>query len=134
MGVRFSHGGEFGSYGAFDRMRGAICRSIGGGWPPHAPEDLHKFPDPKAWYWENEDHPCCPVGVKMLLNCPDTFVSWNPAESMVVAYGLQEIQDRIPFGGAIGHLQKFGGYRGAVALIIRGLLQASDRNEWFEIG
>ena len=92
MGLSASHGGYNGAYSKFNRLRVAVCRAIGGSWPPH--EDKKSCPDNSLWYYGNKF--LCPVGVKIFLNCSDTYTSWNPAESMIVASGLREIVERLP--------------------------------------
>lgn len=57
MGLDCSHDAWHGPYSAFNRLRQAVCKAIGGSFPPHADKSL----DDNYWYsgegYRAETHP-----------------------------------------------------------------------------
>jgi hypothetical protein len=125
-----------GSYGAFNRLRQAVARATGGSYPPHWRWDengniipgIYADMEPNTWYWgegySHETHP----GLHEFFCHSDCDGIMTPKVCAMLAEELEALLPRIEDGGG-GHLERVGGYKGAVQKLIDGCKAAAQLDE-----
>jgi len=131
MGLDISHNTFSGSYSAFNRFRQAICKAIGGSFPPHEDKTLNPF----LWYWPNlkqyssQSHP----GLTVLLSHSDCNGSISPQTCLQLANELQTLLPELKQQGiGTGHIKRDGRYAAMAKKFIAGCHLAATQNEPIE--
>lgn len=138
MGLDISHNAFHGAYTAFNRFRNAICKVLGGTYPPHpkdAVDDGGNPLDPSRWYWDGDKysqstHP----GLYLLLCHSDCDGEIKPNDCKLIARELKRFvrpgfEDPSLVGMADGHLAYQGGYLAVLDKFIKGCEDAATVNE-----
>ena len=132
MGLDCSHDAFHGAYSAFNRLRQEVAGAMGGSYPLHSEHDKAKYGlDDHSWYWgpgfSDDTHP----GLAEFLSHSDCDGDISPEMCILVADELEALLPRIRDGGD-GHLERVGGYRGALERLIAGCRRAAAAGENLE--
>lgn len=137
MGLDCSHDAFHGAYSAFNSFRSAVCRAVGGTYPPHwlrtYDGDIAKDESGRPlrdlsledgmWYvpddFTRDKHP----GLYEFLEHSDCDGSISPAMCSVIADELEPLLDKMP-QESHGHIERDGGYRAVLKRFIDGCLAA----------
>lgn len=137
MGLDVSHDAFHGAYSAFDRFRWAICKAMGGSWPPHESEiaaDGEKL-IAGVWYWGRGFTQATHPGLHVLLTHSDCDGDISPEDCALVAKDLEQLlPDMAAMGTGGGHIARAGGYGEVTRKFIAGCLQAAAENEPLQFG
>jgi hypothetical protein len=135
MGLDTTHDAFHGAYTAFNRFRQAICKAMGGSFPPHETEF---FTDgerirPDLWHWgpgyNAQSHP----GLNELLLHSDCDGLLSPKVCRLLADELESLLPQISaLGDGGGHIADQGGYGGVCRKFINGCRLAAENNEPLE--
>ena len=136
MGLDCSHGAWHGAYSAFNRFRAAVCRAVGGSWPPHrvgAEIEGEPCTNQGRWYVPEAVTREVWPGLYLFLCHEDCEGSLTPEECRLVADDLEKLLPELhKMGADVGHLARVGGPDGAARLFIAGCRAAHSRNEPLE--
>lgn len=132
MGLDCSHDAFSGAYSAFNRFRQAVCKAMGGSFPPHE-TDRHEDGDvlePDKWYWgtgfNEETHP----GLFVFLAHSDCDGEISPEDCTKVANDLETLLPKVEaLGSGGGHIERDGGYGAVCRRFIAGCREAAKDNE-----
>ena len=128
MGLDVSHGAFNGAYSAFNRLRQAVAKAVGGSYPPHSNDSF----DPGQWYWEPDDIPDgMERGIELFLSHSDSGGFLCDWEAYAVGTALNSIVDRVDGDGG-GHISAAGGLSECVKRFANGCLTASRAGERLE--
>lgn len=146
MGLDCSHGAFHGAYSSFDRFRRAVCRSIGGSFPPHRvpgdprwnepvenPDKPGEFLDEGQFYypegWDQAAHP----GLHEFFLHSDCDGEISPELCSALA---DEMEPLLPIIGKFdflyggGHIKLYGdGLEGTLRQFIAGCRAAAAAGE-----
>lgn len=135
MGLDVSHDAFHGAYSAFNRFRQAICKAMGGSFPPHETEnhvDGDKL-EPGMWYWGNDYGPETHPGLNVLLSHSDCDGEIAPDDCVKVADELEALLPKITGDGG-GHISAQGGFLEVTRKFIEGCRLAAAENEALVFG
>ncbi len=122
MGLDISYGAFNGSYLGFDRFRDALCRAMGGSWPPHDDSSL----DDEFWYWGDDYGEDTHPGLQALLSHSDCDGIIPPKLCAALADELTALLPALASQGiGAGHIQAVGGYEAVAKRFIAGCRKAA---------
>lgn len=130
MGLDVSHGAFSGSYSAFNRFRQAICKAMGGSFPPHEEDFLSDGagPEPASWYWGDDYSEKTHPGLFALISHSDCEGEISPSDCDAIARELEAVLPRLDvLGIGFGHIQRDGGYGAVARRFIAGCRKAVDQ-------
>lgn len=136
MGLDVSHDAFCGAYSAFNRFRQAICKVMGGSFPPHDPEFVRRLEEqiePESSYWGDGFSPETHPGLEILISHSDCDGVISPSDCVLVAKDLSSLLPEIDkLGGGSGHISARGGYGGVTRKFIAGCESAAAAGEDLE--
>jgi hypothetical protein len=125
MGLDCSHDAFHGAYSAFNRLRQAVCRAMGGSFPPHEDKTL----DLAFWYLGDGYGPDTHPGLLEFLSHSDCDGEIAPEMCVRVADELEALLPKVSDDGAWGHLARDGGYVAVLEQFIAGCRDAAAAGE-----
>ena len=142
MGLDCSHNAFHGAYSAFNSFRQAVCRAVGGTYPPHwlrtydgdiardsngmAIRDLSL--EDGMWYVPDSFTRELNPGIYEFFEHSDCDGTISPDMCLVIAKELEPLLDKMP-EESFGHILQDGGYRSVLRRFIDGCKAAHSKGE-----
>lgn len=117
MGLDTTHGAFHGAYSAFNRFRQAVCKAMGGSFPPHDNPKL----DAESWYvgegYSEKSHP----GLFEFLAHSDCDGYITPGKCRKIAEEMALLLPALDaMGDGGGHIARDGGFGRVARTFIAG--------------